>query len=330
MTSVFPTISPGEPILYEARQYKNELIARLTRFPAISAAAAEAGFAPTASQLPANILGVGYGAKETRGGSVEAELAVRVYVRAKLPRRELAQADVVPAQVNGRPTDVIAVSDIVAAQRPVRCGVSVGHFHVGAGTLGCLVRLHGVEERSFILSSNHVLANVNDAAAGDPVLEPGRDNGGSLNDPIATLTDFEPLRFDAPNSYDAAIAELLDRASVLPEIEVIGPVKGSCAVPAVHQSVGKHGRTTLHTVGVIRGIAEDIPVRYANGRIAMFEDQLAITGVGGDFGRSGDSGSLVVDATAHTPVALLFSVGWGTTFASRIAPVLDRFGVEIV
>jgi hypothetical protein len=330
MTSVFPTVAPGEPILYEARQYKNELVARLARFPAVSAAVPGASFAAAAAHLPANILGVGYGAKETDGVSIETDLAVRVYVRAKLPRQELGQRDLIPAEVNGRPTDVVAIGDIVAAQRPVRCGVSVGHFRVGSGTLGCLVRLHGAEERSFILSNNHVLANVNDAAEGDPVLEPGRDDGGSLDDPIATLTDFEPLRFDAPNYYDAAIAELLDRASVLPEIGVIGPVKGPCAVPAVHQPVRKHGRTTLHTVGVIRGIAEDIPVRYANGRTAMFEDQLAIAGVGGDFGRSGDSGSLVVDATTHTPVALLFAVGWGTTFANRIAPVLERFGAAIV
>lgn len=330
MTSVFPTVTPGEPILYEARQYKNELVARLARFPAVSAAAAQANFAATASRLPANILGVGYGAKETEGASIETDLAVRVYVRAKLPRRELAQRDLIPAEVNGRPPDVIAVGDIVAAQRPVRCGVSVGHFRVGAGTLGCLVRPHGIEERAYILSNNHVLANVNDAAAGDLVLEPGRDDGGSLEDPIATLADFEPLRFDGPNHYDAAIAELLDRASVLPEIAVIGAVQGPVAAPVMHQSVRKHGRTTLHTVGVIRGIAEDILVKYANGRTAMFEDQLAIAGVGGDFGRSGDSGSLVVDAMTHTSVALLFGVGWGTTFASRIAPVLERFGVEIV
>lgn len=330
MTSLHPAVAPGEPILLEARQYKNELVARLTRLPGVSAAAADASFAVPAPQLPANILGVGYGAREPKGASIEADLAVRVYVRKKLSRRELAQSEVIPAQVNGRPTDVIAVGEIVAAERPVRCGGSVGHFRVGAGTLGCLVRPHGVEGRAFILSNNHVLANANDAAYGDLVLEPGRDDGGSPDDPVATLTDFEPLRFDSLNHYDAAIAELLEQGSVLPEIEVIGSAKGPAALPAVHQSVRKHGRTTLHTVGVIRGIAEDIAVKYANGRTAMFQDQLAITGAGGVFGRQGDSGALVVDALTRSPIGLLFAVGWGTTFASRISPVLDRFGVEIM
>jgi hypothetical protein len=123
---------------------------------------------------------------------------------------------------------------------------------------------------------------------------------------------------------------VIDAASVLPEIKAIGRVGASAAAPAVHQSVRKHGRTTLHTVGVIRGLAEDVPVQYANGRTANFENQLAIIGAGGDFGRPGDSGALVVDAVNRTPVGLLFAVGWGTTFASRIRTVLERFQVEIV
>jgi hypothetical protein len=330
MASVFSAVTSSEPVLDEARRYKHELVARLARLPALSAAAAVASFAMTAPQLPVNVLGVGYGAKEAEGASIEADLAVRVYVRVKLPRRQLGLAEMIPSEVNGLPTDVIAVGDIVAAQRPTRCGVSVGHFRVSAGTLGCLVRPPGVQGRAFILSNNHVLANVNDAAVGDRILEPGHDDGGDPEDPIAALTDFEPLDFSGPNQYDAAIAELRDLASVLPEIAVIGPVQAPGGPPAVHQSVRKHGRTTLHTLGVVRGIAEDIPVKYANGRTAMFEDQIAITGVGGDFARPGDSGSLVVDAVARTPVGLLFAVGWGTTFASRVGPVLDRFGVEIV
>jgi hypothetical protein len=330
VTTATPTVRLEDPVLYEARQYKNELVARLARMSPLSAAAADATFATTVQELPSNILGVGYGAKETEGASVESDLAVRIYVRAKLPRRELGQGDMIPAEINGRPTDVIAVGDIVAAQRPTRCGVSVGHFRVSAGTLGCLVRPRGSAGPVFILSNNHVLANVNDAAAGDLVLEPGPQDGGKPDNPLARLTDFEPLSFDGPNHYDAAIAELLDLSSVLPEIVVIGAVQAPAGTPAVHQSVRKHGRTTLHTVGVIRGLAEDVPVKYANGRTATFEDQLAITGAGGDFGRPGDSGSLVVDAVTRTPVGLLFAVGWGTTFASRITPVLDRFGVDII
>ncbi len=320
-----------EPILFEARQFKNELVAKMARIPTLSAAANDATIASAAPRLPSNILGVGYGAKETDGASVDSDLAVRIYVRSKLPRGSLSKREMIPSEVNGRATDVIAVGDIMAAQRPTKCGVSCGHFRVTAGTLGCVVRRrNGGGTDHFILSNNHVLANVNDAQEGDNVLEPGPRDGGKPNNPIAKLADFEPLRFDAANQFDAAIAKVIDVASVLPEITVIGAIQTPTATPAVHQSVRKHGRTTQHTVGVIRGLAEDVPVGYANGKVATFEDQLAIIGAGGDFGRQGDSGALIVDAVSRTPVALLFAVGGNTTFASRIGPVLDRFEVDIV
>ncbi len=46
----------------------------------------------------------------------------------------------------------------------------------------------------FILSNNHVLANSNTAAIGDPILQPGSHDGGTLtNDHIADLADFIPI-----------------------------------------------------------------------------------------------------------------------------------------
>jgi hypothetical protein len=98
---------------------------------------------------------------------------------------------------------------------------------------------------------------------------------------------------------------------------------------ALYQSVRKHGRTTLHTIGVIMDLAADILVRYDK-RVASFRDQIAIIGAGGAFGSGGDSGSLVVDAVTRRPVALLFAGGLGNAFANPIAPVLDRFDVAIL
>jgi hypothetical protein len=97
----------------------------------------------------------------------------------------------------------------------------------------------------------------------------------------------------------------------------------------MYQSVRKHGRTTQHTVGVVTDIAADIRVRYGN-RSGLFQNQLAIDGVGGTFSSAGDSGSLVVDAVHLTPVALLFAGSDSTSFANLIQPILDRFMIEIV
>ena len=122
---------------------------------------------------------------------------------------------------------------------------------------------------------------------------------------------------------------MIDLADVLPSITVIGAVTPPTMHAAIFQSVRKHGRTTLHTVGVVMDVAADIKVRYGN-RIAAFEDQIAIEGVGGNFSQGGDSGSLIVDAVSRSPVGLLFAGGGGTTFANWIDPVLARFNAEIV
>ncbi len=248
-----------QELLETARRYKSELLARMF---AVSASTARAE--PIGSVLPtrSNVVGVGYGAKVTAGAGFSDGPALRVYVRAKVPAVALPQAEAVPREVNGLPTDVLQVGDVTALTRPTLCGVSVGHYAVTAGTLGCLVERRGPEEDEdrYILSNNHVLANSNEGKVGDPILEPGPIDGGGPDDPIAELIDFEPIDFSGPNAMDAAIARLLDRDDVEPEILDIGRVQQPAILAALYQSVCKRGRTTLHTVGVVMGLAADINV----------------------------------------------------------------------
>lgn len=278
--------------------------------------------------LSSNIVGVGYGTKFTGGISVQGEIAVRVYVRSKLPLRALSIADRVQSDINGKPTDVVAVGDVVARARPTSCGVSIGHAAITAGTLGCLVRRANSPDNIYVLSNNHVLANTNDARIGDPILEPGRIDGGDPQDPIAELADFEPL-VDGANLMDAAIARVIDRADVTPEILEIGYVQQPLMLASLYQSVRKRGRTTLQTVGVVMDLSADVRVNYGL-RCFDFEDQLGIVGVPGPFSAAGDSGSLIVDAVTRRPMALLFADAIGITFANPISAILDQFGIEIV
>ena len=324
----------NEALVSEARSYKAELLENLFGVSALAAASGKGTQGALAlSVLPqgSNIVGVGYGAKITSGAGVEGDLAVRVYVRAKVSESSLPASEKVPKSVNGKATDVITVGDVTTFARPTECGVSVGHFAITAGTLGCLVRrrVPSINDH-FILSNNHVLANTNAGVPGDDILEPGPTDGGNPADPIAQLTDFEPIDFFGANSMDAAIARVLNIGDVNPEIlGNIGPVAQPPAPASLYESVRKHGRTTRHTIGVIMDLAADINVRYGT-RLAAFEDQIAITGVGGAFSDGGDSGSCIVDAVQRKPVALLFAGGLGTTFANPIIPVLDRFQVDIV
>jgi hypothetical protein len=88
-----------------------------------------------------NIVGTSVGEKFTHG-SPTGQLAVRVYVKEKVSDREVADG-LVASQVQGVPTDVVAVGEITplgyrARQRPAKCGSSVGHVTITAGTIGCL------------------------------------------------------------------------------------------------------------------------------------------------------------------------------------------------
>lgn len=288
-----------------------------------------------------NVIGIGIGPKII-DNSIEAEEAVRIYVRVKIPRTELATHDVIPPSFGNLPTDVIEIGDVTAfpitrtwdrqkKNRPkTSCGVSVGHPNITAGTLGCLVEKNN---DVYILSNNHVLADCNKAATGDKIIQPGTADGGSSpGEDIAVLSDWKPIDFTGnPNDIDAAIAKLEDANRVEQEIVDIGSPLKTTASAALYQSVRKHGRTTGHTVGVITDLSADIWINFGvNGR-AWFENQLAITGIYGQlFSKGGDSGSLIVDAVTLNPVGLLFAGGTNLTFANRINEVLNYFNVEIV
>jgi hypothetical protein len=277
-----------------------------------------------------SIVGFGYGTKHISGGGIESDLAVRVYVRAKRPRSALSEAERIPSQINGRATDVIVVGDVRAFARPTNCGVSVGHFNVTAGTLGCLVRKTNGKLGEFILSNTHILANENNAKIGDDILQPGKLDGGRVP-PIAKLSDFQPLNFSGGKNFiDAAIAQVIKSGDVLPNIRGVGRVTKPPMAAIKGQSVEKNGRTTFLTQGIIDGLAEDVTINYRSGRANM-EDQISIRGTaGGSFSDTGDSGSLIVDTISNRPIALLVGGGGGVTFACPISPVLRRFGIEIL
>ena len=320
--------------LDKARQYKAEFLMR--RYGVTSAAAEGTSsskiniFDVTSSND--DIIGLGFGSRMTNGVVVQGEEAIRVYVREKTPLSSLSSNRAIASYVNGVPTDVIPVGDLVAAARPTPCGVSVGHYAITAGTLGCLVKKHDDDDNLFILSNNHVLADCDRAHIGDLILEPGPDDGGRIDDPIAHLTDFEPIAHGNPNTIDAAIARLLETNSVTNDIIGIGCVQQPPAQAVANERVLKHGRTTNLTEGVVVGIAEDVTVRYGT-QLIDFEEQLAIIGHNGPFASLGDSGALVIGVDTKCPIGLFFAVdlqGLGTAFANPITPVLERFGIEVL
>jgi hypothetical protein len=313
-----------------------------------------------------NVVGVGIGMKETAGEST-GEMSVVVMVRHKLPVEGLRPGVAVPAAVDGVPTDVIQVGDLRAWQshtgrwRPAPGGVSIGHYQITAGTLGCWVRDRRSGAR-LILSNNHVLANSNDATPGDPILQPGPADGGQVaTDRIGVLERFCPIQFStsepscgiansvvdianaiagilganhrlfaqrvdaqAVNQVDCALARPDNNADILDEIYEIGPVSG--VAPAfLGMMVRKSGRTTALTSGTINVVDATVNVSYGTGRVATFENQL----VAGPMSQGGDSGSLVVDGSSQRAVGLLFAGSDQSTIFSPIQAVLDCLEVDL-
>jgi hypothetical protein len=222
--------------------------------------------------------------------------------------------------------------------RPVRIGCSIAHFKVTAGSVAAFAQ--SAAQVRMLLSNNHVLANENGAAVGDPILQPGPFDGGqNPADRVGTLTQFVPLNFSAVNTVDCAIATLDDGVAFdSKNLDLLGQFSGVRTSPAdVGDVVAKIGRTTGVTNGKITAIELDnVTVGYDNGN-ATFNGQIEIEGTGTlPFSSGGDSGSLVVDQN-NLATALLFAGGetggsnsMGLTYANPIGTVLQALSITLI
>lgn len=272
-----------------------------------------------------NLIGIGFGAKETEG-SVTGDLAVRAYVKRKIPREKLSARNRIPECVNGVITDVIAIGTPRFQTRPVSFGAGIGHSRGELGSLGCLVRKPGDDAR-YVLSACHVLALAGAARVGDVIVEPARPDESAA--PFATLIDFEPLKADGTaNNFDAAIALLIQKTDVRSAIPLIGIPQRRPMKPVLFQSVRKYGAGTGETLGVVAAVGSSVTLELGTGSY-LFEDVVQVLGAGGRFSTGGDSGALVVDALTRRPIGLIIGGEGDRTFVSPIGIVLKRFGVQL-
>ncbi len=313
-----------------------------------------------------NVVGLGVGYKVS-GSQYTDELCVVVLVRRKLPPVSLREVDFIPRDVGGVRTDVFEVGDLRPLNinteriRPAPGGVSLGHYQITAGTLGCVVRDHMTGVR-MILSNNHVLANRNDGKPGDPILQPGPADGGSpQRDTIALLERFETLHYNqqpavcnvarayaclgnrlarlagshhqvqviqafpnATNLVDAALARPIQDSDVLDENLEIGAINGQ-AEAALGLEVCKSGRTTAFTEGTVSVLDATVTVNYGDERTATFEHQIVST----PMSEGGDSGSLLVASQTKQAVGLLFAGSSQATLFNPIQAVLMALKIDL-
>lgn len=318
-----------------------------------------------------NVVGLGVGNKIVNGQPT-GEPALMVLVTHKEPSELLPDSAQAPSQLADMQTDVLAVGELqalgyapvesyaptdISSQdtssqtlarriRPAEGGYSVGHFQITAGTIATCVYdflpgastnppAHGVgvPPRYYILSNNHVLANTNAAAIGDPILQPGPFDGGVLPaDTIARLSRFVPIRLTPAvpldqhnNLVDAAVAEGafhdLDR-----EIYWTGYVRGwrRKTNVTIGTIVQKTGRTTNYTTGRITTINATVDINYGGGRVGRFVDQIVTTNISA----GGDSGSLVTTLD-DVAVGLLYAGSSIATILNQIENVRSLLRVEV-
>lgn len=300
-----------------------------------------------------NVHAVGVGRKIV-DEQVTETVALRIYVAQKIALSLLPPRDRLPSSIDGIPTDVIesppAFLSVEAPactnnrknrQRPVVAGISAAHLDITTGTIAyfCRSTRHGDHPATvYVLSNNHVFANVNRAQIGDDLYQPGPADNGNSGDHFADLYRFVPITLggNTPNRVDAAIGALLPGIEFQREVCQIGRIDG--IEQAVEDlEVRKHGRTTGFTEGKVTDESYNALVGMDHNDpsiVALFENQIRIESIAPHiaFGLGGDSGSLVVQRSTARAVGLYFagppSGSYGV--ANHMADVLAELQIELL
>ncbi|HWA26100.1 MAG TPA: hypothetical protein VG734_10580 [Lacunisphaera sp.] len=258
------------------------------------------------------------------------ELLHEVY-GVKLFRKKSLPYEVIPV----RPASFLGNRDQL---RPASPGLSCGNLNGElAGTIGFLARgrLGG---ETYLVSNNHILADVNRGAVGDLIVQPAAaEDGGVEADAIATLFSWVTLDPAGINVVDCAAALVTDRELVDERMVQHIPGQpepnyfsiGSEPTPAGPR-LGKCGRSTDVKAGRLVSANATVSVKLA-GRVYVFHNQIEIADESDPFCDLGDSGSLVWNFDGERqPVGLLFARMGDHTYANPIESVLDALGMDVI
>ena len=180
---------------------------------------------------------------------------------------------------------------------PMMPGVSIGHVHSTAGTLGCLVK--EIESGELRLLSNWHVLHGESGELGDPIAQPGPfdDNRAAQNVCGTLVRSFLGL------AGDCAIASMSDRSAVGTILELAVAVR-RIGDPELDDRVVKSGRTTGVTHALVTRVHTITKLTYGSEgeqQIGGFEvgPDEALPAEGGEISMGGDSGSawMVADAT---------------------------------
>jgi hypothetical protein len=225
-----------------------------------------------------------------------------------------------PTKTASASVNVIPLENQEQQTLPIKLGASGVNAKTGdccSGTLGSL--LVDQKGNQYILSNNHVIGRVGNAAPGEPIVQPGYvDTLCNFTLP-KTVANFTIAPSITSSNVDAAIAEVVPGAvdnqgeiiglgGIASDGSYISAPPANTTVPAViGMSVAKSGRTTGLTCGTVLGIngtiVIELPAECGNTTpmSVPFHGQVVMDSLV----RPGDSGSLIVEAGTARPTALV-------------------------
>jgi len=266
--------------------------------------------------------------------------SINVYVEEYTPQI----ATLIPEELDGEKTVIIETGKIILLPvmqpipvataiytertgrfRPVPGGVSIGAPQITAGTLGCQAVDKKSRDLLLGLSNAHVCytpwGELEGAGKGNPILQPGPADGGTLNDQIGTVDRYIPVKLDEPNLVDAAAftSKILKK-----EILEIGE-PDRLADPYPGMNIVKSGRSSGVTYSRI--IDCSATVKVEGWGTCIFRDQVVCQPA---CMIPGDSGSLWLEQDTFRVVALGFAGSPVVSVACKARHVEELLGIEIV
>lgn len=278
----------------------------------------------------------GFGlARKVVCGSTTGDLALKVYVRKKLPKTGIRSA-FIPSEIFLPDLDCPVLVDVEELERPaVHSGVavrgaSISRLNGDPGTLGCIVQRKGDDSNQYILSNAHVLAWSGglEAKRGEPIIAMDSNEQGEK---IAELDRWARLNSDAgfPNSIDAAIARLSGSFDL-----ATNHVAGKSSFVFENMPVSMVGGFSGHTEGRVKDPFCQLRISYViPGRPTMeygLSDLVMVTPINesGGFSHGGDSGAVVVNANQQA-IGLHFAGSGKFGIFSKIDNVFDKLDIEL-
>lgn len=296
--------------------------------------------------LPKNVNAYGLGYKKSRSvykkiknflNRIRGKKALIYFVEKKVPKEELAPADLIPERMGNMETDVVEIGELHLMQglphrqkyRPLVAGIS-GMWERGtAGTIGAVVFKNGAPH---ILTNEHIAHPYwQGAKQGDVFMQPSPYDNTIHTDVRVGIIKYPPLiKFATPenpayNDFDAHLVPLDAGIPYEPLKQLtIGDYNPEPKEHFAGMEVQRDGRTNGYKKGRVlaTNVVAQVWMDKQKGLLANFKNQVFYENKDFVFVNGGDSGTLVID-TQKNPVGLIFAASNTVAIGTPIKNIMS-------